>query len=169
MKKIALILTSLLIGSMIIIGCSKKDSAANDNNNSGGGGDEPTTKTMVRYKIDTISAQYPIANVFKYKITYFVGENDSVIVNNVTLPWVSPEFEVPEKPFWAIVKGEASFNEEDIPDRAFSFSYRPTVFENGHSVWTTGKDHNFDSKQKFLDRIAEHPDLLDFRGQHHIY
>ena len=168
MKKLILILTSLLIGSMIMIGCSKKDSAANDNNG-GGGGDEPTTKTMVRYKVDIIDAQYPTANVFKYTITYFVGENDSVVVNDVTLPWISPEFEVTEKPFWAIVRGEATFNEEDIPDRAFSFSYRPAILENGQSVWSSSKDHNFESREFFLERIAAHPTLLNFRGQHHIY
>ena len=167
MKRISLILTSLLIGSMILVGCKKEDSTDTTTNNGGGG--EPTSKTMVSYKIDTVSAQYPIANVFKYTITYFVGENDSVVVNDVTLPWVSPEFEVTEKPFWAIVKGEASFNEEDIPDRAFSFSYRPAIIENGQTPWSALKDHNFESKQKFLDRIAEHPTMMDFKGMHHIY
>ena len=167
MKKIALIITSLLIGSMIITGCSKKDSAANDNN-SGGGGDTPS-KTMVFYKIDIENGQYPTANVFKYTIIYYVAENDSVIVNDVTLPWVSPEFEVTEKPFWTKFKGIAYYNVEDIPDGPFSFSYRPKIFENGQVVWSSAKDHNFESKEFFLERIAAHPTLMNFMGQHHIY
>lgn len=164
MKKITLILTSLLIGSMIMIGCSKKDSTSNDNN---GGGYEPTA-TKVQYKIDLINGQYPTANIFKYTIVYFVAENDSVVLHDVTLPWISPEFEVTEKPFRAKFSGYASYNEEDIPERSFSFSYRPYIYKNGSMVWSSGKDHNFVSKENFIEYITAHPTALNFFGSHHI-
>ena len=155
----------MLIGSMIMIGCSKKDSASNDDNN--GGGQEPTA-TKVRYKIDLIDGQYPTANIFKYTIVYYVAENDSVVLNDVTLPWSSPEFEITEKPFRAKFRGIASYNEEDIPEESFSFSYRPFIFENAYPVWSSGKDHNFVSKEKFIEYITAHPTALNIVGSHYI-
>ena len=168
MKKFALIITALLIGCMLMTECKKKESPANDNGGGGGSDPEPTPTTMVKYIIDTIGEHYPTADCFKYTITYFVGENDSVVLNNVSLPWASEAFEVTQKPFMATLKGVVSFNDEDIPDGAFSFSYRPAIVINGYSS-SSGKHHNFESREAFFNYYNAHPTSLNIKIQHNVY
>ena len=160
MKRITLIITAVLIGSMVFAGCKKKDTAANDDNN-GGNVTPPVTEFRVSYAIDTTQGWYPYASCFKYNITYFTSETDSVTVTNVTLPWASEEFVV-TKPFNALIKGRITYNEEDLPDHAFTM---------GHCIYirpgfAVDRPSNFASKEQFIEKVTNHPTFLDFRASH---
>ena len=164
MKRIGLVLTSLLIGCMIFIGCKKDEPAPTSSN----GGSTPSSQPLVSYSIDTLHGQYPTAHCFTIDITYYTGENDSVVVTDVTLPWKSETFKINKTPFRAIIKGVVHYDMEDIPDEAFSFSYRPRIFYKGTQQWTSGKNHDYASKEAFIEYITAHPTGLDFSGTHHI-
>ena len=160
MKKITLILTSLLIGSMMMIGCSKKDSAANDDNG-GGTVTPPVTEFRVSYTIDTTSGWYTYAHCFKYNFTYYTSATDSVTLTNVTLPWSSEEFVV-TKPFNALIKGRITYNEEELPDHPFTMGHCIYI-RPGYSL---DRPNNFTSKEQFIEKVTTHPTVLDFRFSH---
>ena len=159
MKRIAFIITALLIGSIMMTQCKKKDSAANDNN--GGNVTPPVTEFKVSYAIDNTQGEYPLATCFKYDITYFISETDSVTVTNVTLPWASEEFVV-TKPFTASIKGRITYDEEELPDQAFTM---------GHCIYirpgyVLDRPSNFVSKEQFIEKVTTHPTFLNFRASH---
>lgn len=165
MKKISLVFVSLLIVSMIVFGCKKNTDSPDTGGN---GGNEPTPVTKVSYKIDTAQGTYPALDCFKYHIVYYVGENDSVVVDDATAPWVSEKFEV-TKPFKAKFNGYVTYNLDDIPDDTpFSISYKLYIYENDYAAWTSGKKNDFVSKANFIEYISTHPTALIFRGIHNV-
>lgn len=147
MKKVTLLLVTLLIGGMMFSGC-KKDQPT------------PTTKTVkIAYKVDNNQPEMGTASdCFTYTISYVGVDGKLVTVNNIKLPWTSPEFEV-TLPFTAKVEGNATFNEAELPDQVVFRSIRTIYVNSGQ--YTDGT-LSFLSKDRFLEEYAANPDLLKF-------
>ena len=165
MKKISLVFASLLIVSMIFAGC-KKDSAAPD---SGNGGNEPLVTHYLTYHVDnrdTIN-NHVMPNCFKFNVTYFTSETDSVVVTNVSLPWTSPKIELPHAAFTAKFRGVLVYNEDELPDTSFYAGYAYGIFKDVIPVDGKQKYLPFSSKDKFLEYVASHPDgiILSFNAR----
>lgn len=147
MKKVTLLLVTLLIGGIMFTGC-KKDQPT------------PTTKTVkIAYKVDNVQDGMGTASdCFTYSISYVAVDGKLITVDNIKLPWTSPEFEV-TLPFDAKIEGNAIFNEEELPDQV-GFGSIQTIFVN-KGKYTNG-NISFLSKDRFLEKYAANPDLLKF-------
>ena len=157
MKRISFIITSLLIGSMIMTGCSKDESPAS------GGGDnpQPSDPYDYYYEITNTNGTVTADTFIKYNITYYTSQTDSVMLENVTLPWQSEHIEIDDiLHFKAILSAQAVYSEEDIPTEPFYAGIKYTIYENSQVMSSGSKFVPMNSKDEFLTYVAEHPQAL---------
>lgn len=160
MKNLSLITVSLLIVSMMMVGCKKEKGADNSNDTP-----TPTTNTAkIAYKVDNTYEQMVADTCFKYNITYWTSPTDSFFVENVTLPWTSPEITV-TKPFKAHVMGIVHYNENSLPAGQFYFGQKAIILEDGEEGMVSGGMESFSSATDFKNTIPNRPDLLKFSLQ----
>ena len=151
MKKLSFLLATLLIGGMMFTGCKKEDPKPTP---------DPVSKTTkVVYTIGNTSLNQTVSNCFKYTVSYLGANGQMVTVNDVTLPWSSPEITV-TLPFTAKIEGNATYNEADLPD--------PVVYGCIYCISANGIDFQHQgslysaSKEGFIHIMAENPDELKF-------
>ena len=151
MKKLSFLLAALLIGGMMFTGCKKEDPKPTP---------DPVSKTAkVVYKIGNTSLNQTVSNCFKYTVSYLGANGQMVTVNDVTLPWTSPELTV-TLPFTAKMEGQATFNEADLPD--------PVIFGQLYYLYANGDECQFGGelmaveRNAFMPYLAENPDILKF-------
>ena len=152
MKKVTFLLATLLIGSMMLTGC-KKDPQPTPT-------PEPESKTAkVTYKLGDTHGSYTASNCFKYTFSYLGADGQMVAVNDVTLPWTSPELTV-TLPFTAKIEGQGTFNEADLPD--------PVVCGHLYYLYADGNEYQTEGglisleRNAFMPYLAENPNLLKF-------
>jgi hypothetical protein len=157
MKKVTFLLATLLIGGMMLTGCKKDDPKPTP--------DTPSTPTTakVTYKIDNKMSSLPFvtSDCFKYTITYVDADGKQVTVNDITLPWTSPELTV-TLPFDAKMEGKYTYKEEELPDQV-CFGQITTIF-SGEKPIANGSGDNIASLTKagFLHYVSENPDVTSF-------
>ncbi len=157
MKKVTFLLATLLIGGMMLTGCKKEDPKPTP---------DPTptpTTAKVTYKVDNKMTTLPFvtSDCFKYTITYVGADGNSVTVNDVTLPWTSPELTV-KLPVDANMEGKYTYKEEELPDQvAFG---QITSIVSGNKPIANGVGDNIASLSKagFLQYISQNPDAVNF-------
>lgn len=166
MKKLSLLLATLLIGGMMLSGCQK------DTPNNGGnqGGDTPATEKVysVKYELlETAVVENVTVNVIpgcKFDVSYVDADGKTVEVKQVTAPW-SVTVENVKQPFTAEMKGKVSFDESQIPDTDVTFVKLPKISFIGTgapSPTDSFKVYKFGTKQQFLNRVQEKPSLLEY-------
>ncbi len=154
MKKVTFLLATLLIGGMMLTGC-KKDPQPTPTPTPE---PEPTT-AKVAYKLSDTNGTLTASNCFKYTISYQGADGQMVTVNDVTLPWTSPEITV-TFPFTAKIEGQASYNVADLPDSiVFGSAYSLVV--NGSAGYQVNSFSPC-SKEEFMQIVSEEPDFLKF-------
>ena len=152
MKKVTFLLATLLIGGMMLMGC-KKDNPQTP--------DTPSSKTAkVTYNISNTMMGAITSDCFKYTLTYMGADGNTVTVNDVSLPWTSPELTV-TLPFNAKLEGKATYKEEELPDQVY-YGEVPTINVNGSPFEMGDEGIKFSAKNVFLMLIAENPDMLNF-------
>ena len=151
MKKLSFLLAALLIGGMMFTGCKKEDPKPTP---------DPVSKTAkVVYELGNVADTLTASNCFKYNVSYLGADGQMVAVNDVTLPWTSPELTV-ALPFTAKIEGQASYNEADLPENV--------VYGRVYSFYVNGsKFHNFEyiapySKEDFIQYVSDDPNVLKF-------
>ena len=151
------LLAALLIGGMMFTGCKKDDPQPTP---------DPTptpTTAKVTYKVDNKMTTLPFvtSDCFKYTITYVGADGNNVTVNDVTLPWTSPEITV-TLPFNAKMEGKYTYKEEELPDQV-AFGQITRIF-SGETLIAVGPDDNIASLTKagFLNYISQNPDAVNF-------
>ena len=154
MKKVTFLFAALLIGGLLFTGC-KKDPQPTPTP------DTPTTTTKVVYKVDNTIPNFTTSDCFKYTLTYVGADGNTVTVNDVSLPWTSPEITVKTLPFNAKIEGEAKFKEEELPDQVF-FGEVPTIYVDGSPIANGTEGIRTHSKAIFLDLLSKNPDMLKF-------
>lgn len=151
MKKLSFLLATLLIGGMMFTGCKKEDPKPTP---------DPVSKTTkVVYTIGNTSLNQTVSNCFKYTVSYLGADGQMVTVNDVTLPWSSPEITV-TLPFTAKIEGNATYNEADLPDQVvygcvYYISANGVEFQHQGGLYSA-------SKEGFIHIMAENPDELKF-------
>ena len=151
------LLAALLIGGMMFTGCKKDDPQPTP---------DPTptpTTAKVTYKVDNKMTTLPFvtSDCFKYTITYVGADGNNVTVNDVTLPWTSPEITV-TLPFNAKMEGKYTYKEEELPDQV-GFGQITRIF-SGETLIAVGPDDIIASlpKDGFLNYISQNPDAVNF-------
>lgn len=152
MKKLTFLLATLLIGGIMFTSC-KKDPQPTPTPDP-----QPTT-TKVVYKLGNASLQQTASDCFKYTVSYLGANGEMVTVNDITLPWASPEVTV-TLPFTAKIEGNATFNEADLPDPVV-YGCIYCISENGIDFQHQGSLYSA-SKEGFIHIMAENPDELKF-------
>ena len=152
MRKVTFLLAALLIGSMMLTGC-KKDPEPTPT-------PEPASKTAkVAYRLGDTFESMTASDCFKYTISYVGADGQMVAVNDVTLPWTSPEITV-TLPFTAKIEGQASYNEADLPE-SLVLGSAFAILVNG-SEWYKLNSFNPLPKEGFIQMVAENPDYVKF-------
>jgi hypothetical protein len=155
MKKVTFLLATLLIGGMMLTGCKKDDPKPTP---------DPTptpTTAKVTYKVDNTNGTFTTSDCFKYTITYVGADGNNVTVNDVTLPWTSPELTV-KLPFDAKMEGKYTYKEEELPDQV-GFG-QITHIVSGNKPIASGPGDMIASLTKagFLQYISQNPDVVSF-------
>ena len=155
MKKVVFLLATLLIGGMMLTGC-KKDPQPTPT-------PTPTpTTTKVVYTVDnTDGVMFTASDCFKYTITYTGADGKPVTVNDVTLPWTSPEITVTTLPFNAKIEGVGTYKEEELPAN-ICIGQSSRITANGALVAAGQTPYQLVGKARFLELMAQNPDLLKF-------
>ena len=155
MKRVLFLLTTLLIGGLMLSGC-KKDNPTPEPE------PEPTpTTTRVVYMVSNTISGKVMSSCFRLNVTYNDANGQEVTENGVTLPWTKV-VEVSSS-FHAKMTGEIVYNEEELPETVIFGKPHGIGYYNGESLvieiaggLTTG------NKNKFLDMMAEDPNRLQF-------
>lgn len=161
MKKLLFFLTMVCLGGMIVMSCNRE-------NDEGSG--STGSKTTIQYKmLDTYlfgNQTVQISPCFHYNLKYVDANGQTVELNNVSAPWALPAFEV-KSPFTAKIEGTIIYNENELPDGPIYFGAAPKIVNVGTTV-SYGDDITgyFETKAKFLEFIATHPDRLHFTVEH---
>ena len=155
MKKVTFLLATLLIGGMMLTGCKKDEPQPTPT-------PAPTT-AKVTYKVDNQMSALPFttSDCFKYTITYVGADGNKVTVNDVTLPWTSPELTV-TLPFDAKMEGKYTYKEEELPDQV-CYGQIPSIL-SGEKLVAIESSTNIvsGSKESFLNYISQNPDKVNF-------
>ena len=166
MKKHLLILFAICLGTLMAVSCNR------ENGEGGGsdGGGNTGSKTTIQYKmLDTYkfnSETVQISSCFHYNIKYVDANGQTVELNNISAPWSIPAFDV-KSPFTARIEGTIIYNENELPDGPINFGAAPKIYVTGTStVYDDDITGHFDTKAKFLEFIATHPDRLHFKIEH---
>ena len=153
MKKLSFLLATLLIGGMMFTGCKKDDPQPTPT-------PDPESKTAkVVYELGNATDSLTASNCFKYNLSYLGADGQMVVVNDVTLPWTSPELTV-TLPFTGKIEGQASYNEADLPETV--------VYGRVYSFFVNGsKFHNVEYivpyfKEGFIQFVSDDPNVLKF-------
>ena len=154
MKKVTFLLATLLIGGLMLTGCKKEKPQPTPTPTP-----TPTTAKVI-YEVNNKQGVFAASDCFKYTITYVGANGNSVTVNDVTLPWTSPEITV-NMPFNAKVEGKATYNEANIPDLV-TFGHTPNITADGKLVAIGNDPYQAVSKERFLALVAENSDMLSF-------
>ena len=151
MKKLSFLLATLLIGGMMFTGCKKEYPKPTP-------GPESKTAKVV-YELGNVADSLTASNCFKYNVSYLGADGQMVAVNDVTLPWTSPELTV-ALPFTAKIEGQASYNEADLSETV--------VFGKVYSLLVNGKEFHHDAyivpflKEGFIQFVSDDPNVLKF-------
>ena len=157
MKKVTFLLATLLIGGMMLTGCKKDDPKPTPT-------PTPTpTTAKVTYKVDNKMNTLPFvtSDCFKYTITYVGADGNNVTVNDVTLPWTSPELTV-TLPFDAKMEGKYTYKEEELPNTVCFGQITSIV--SGEKLIAAGSNETIASlvKESFLRYVSENPEVVSF-------
>ena len=153
MKKVTFLLATLLIGGMMLSGC-KKDPQPTPT-------PDPTSKTAkVVYEVSNQQGFFTASDCFKYTITYVGADGNTVTVNDITLPWTSPDIMV-NMPFNAKIEGKANYDEAALPN-LLTIGHTPSITADGKLVAIDNSTYQAVSKERFLALVAENPDMLKF-------
>ena len=149
------LLATLLIGGMMFTGCKKDNPQPTP---------DPTptpTTAKVTYMVGNTYGSFTTSDCFKYTITYVGADGNKVTVNDVTLPWTSPELTV-KLPFDAKMEGKYTYKEEELPDQV-GFG-QITSIVSGNKQIANGVGDNIASLTKagFLQYISQNPDVVNF-------
>ncbi len=155
MKKVTFLLAALLIGGMMLTGCKKDDPQPTPTPDP-----EPTT-TKVVYKVNNTFMGFTTSDCFKYTLTYVGADGNQVTVNDVTLPWTSPEITVTTLPFNAKIEGVATYKEEELPEQV-GYGEVPSIVVNGSPLAIGEEGIKSSGKNVFLMLMAQNPDMLKF-------
>jgi hypothetical protein len=155
MKKVTFLLATLLIGGMMFTGCKKDNPQPTP---------DPTptpTTAKVTYMVGNTYGSFTTSDCFKYTITYVGADGNKVTVNDVTLPWTSPELTV-KLPFDAKMEGKYTYKEEELPDQV-GFG-QITSIVSGNKPIANGEGDIIASLAKagFLQYISQNPDVVNF-------
>ena len=155
MKKVTFLLATLLIGGMMLTGCKKDNPQPTP---------DPTptpTTAKVTYMVGNTYGSFTTSDCFKYTITYVGADGNKVTVNDVTLPWTSPELTV-KLPFDAKMEGKYTYKEEELPDQV-GFG-QITSIVSGNKPIANGEGDIIASLAKagFLQYISQNPDAVNF-------
>ena len=154
MKKVTFLLATLLIGGMMFTGCKKDNPQPTP---------DPTptpTTAKVTYMVGNTYGSFTTSDCFKYTITYVGADGNKVTVNDVTLPWTSPELTV-KLPFDAKMEGKYTYKEEELPDQV-GFG-QITSIVSGNKPIANGEDIIASlAKAGFLQYISQNPDVVNF-------
>lgn len=155
MKKVTFLLVTLLISGMMFTGCKKDDPQPTPT-------PTPTT-AKVTYMVGNImtTTGFTTSDCFKYTITYVGADGNQVTVNDITLPWTSPELTV-TLPFEAKMEGQYTYKEEELPDQV-GFGQITSIVSDGKLI-ANGSSDNIASLPKagFLHYISQNPDAASF-------
>ena len=149
------LLATLLIGGMMFTGCKKDNPQPTP---------DPTptpTTAKVTYMVGNTYGSFTTSDCFKYTITYVGADGNNVTVNDVTLPWTSPELTV-KLPFDAKMEGKYTYKEEELPDQV-GFG-QITSIVSGNKPIANGEGDIIASLAKagFLQYISQNPDVVNF-------
>ena len=154
MKKVTFLFATLLIGGMMFTGCKKDNPQPTP---------DPTptpTTAKVTYMVGNTYGSFTTSDCFKYTITYVGADGNKVTVNDVTLPWSSPELTV-KLPFDAKMEGKYTYKEEELPDQV-GFG-QITSIVSGNKPIANGEDIIASlAKAGFLQYISQNPDAVNF-------
>lgn len=154
MKKVTFLLATLLIGGMMFTGCKKDNPQPTP---------DPTptpTTAKVTYMVGNTYGSFTTSDCFKYTITYVGADGNKVTVNDVTLPWTSPELTV-KLPFDAKMEGKYTYKEEELPDQV-GFG-QITSIVSGNRPIANGEDIIASlAKAGFLQYVSQNPDVVSF-------
>lgn len=162
MKKLLFILAMVCVGGMIAISCNRENGGGSNT------GSNPTVlyKMMPSYKANGQEVQFTPG--FSYNLKYVDATGKTVEVNNVTAPWTSPAFEV-KGSFTAKIEGTIIFNENDLPDGPIAFGAAPKICVlkgSNQAIYDNDVTGYFNTKEKFLEYVASHPEKLKFKVEH---
>ena len=152
MKKLAFLMATLLIGSMMFTGCKK------DNDSSNGGTDKSFN---VHYALGNTSTTQGVVSTtfegFKFDVTYTGADGNPVEVKGVTLPWKCDAFKV-KSPFKAKIEAKPVYNEADLPD-VFVCGAVASIYKEDKEVMK--KDDIYKrTKDNFLQTAQNNPENL---------
>jgi hypothetical protein len=164
MKKHLLFLLAICTVALMTVSCNREN----------GGGGNTGSNIKVQYKmLESYNLAGEIVQIspgFHYNIKYVDATGKTVEVNNVTAPWVLPAFEV-KSPFTAIIEGTIVFNENELPDGPIHFGAAPKicVLKSGDQViYDNDVTGYFNTKEKFLEYAASHPEKMSFKVERTI-
>ena len=158
MKKVMLLLTTLLIGGMMLSSC-KKDNPTPTPTPTPEPTPTPTTYT-VSYEVLNIAISDTMSDCFKIDVTYIDADGQSVTLTNQALPWIK-SFEV-EAPFHAEMSGAYTYKEEELPDTLYFGKCHGITISNA-TYYDGGGAGTIQAytKAKFLE-IYGNPEKLKF-------
>ena len=160
MRKVLFIVVSLLILSVLFIGCKKSSSNDDVVQPTPPTPTPPVETAVIKYHIHNEKPGFVISPCFRANLSYKNADGEMVIVENVSLPWTSEEITV-TKPFEALMEGVMLFNEEELPDTVV-YGRMPSLYIDGELVGLTFTSVDMWSKTNFLRMVTEHPDRLNF-------
>lgn len=160
MKKHLILILTICIGGLMAVSCNRENGGSGSTTAS-----NPTVqyKMLDSYKLNGQEVQFTPG--FSYNIKYVDATGKTVEVNNVTAPWTLPAFEV-KCPFTAKIEGTILFNESDLPDGPITFGAAPKicVLKDGKQViYDDDVTSYFNTKEKFLEYAASHPEKMKFK------
>lgn len=150
MKKLSFLLVTLLIGGVMLAGCTKEEENSTP---------EPTpTETTIVYSIsntyDGGSSVYTLSPGLYFTFTYIDADGKEVKVENAELPWKKSI--TVTSPFEAKLEGKITYKEEELPEKViFVRNIRIIDLPNAEII-EASKINDF---KKFVE---EFPEKLEF-------
>ena len=160
MRKVLFIVVSLMILSVLFIGCKKSSSNDDVVQPTPPTPTPPVETAVIKYYLGNQKDEIVMSPCFRANLTYRNADGEMLSVENVSLPWTSEEITV-TKPFDALMEGVMLFNEEELPDTVV-YGRMPSLYIDGELVGLSFGNVNMWSKENFLRMVTEHPDRLNF-------
>ena len=158
MKKVMYLLTTLLIGGMMLTGCKKNDPDPEP---------EPTpTTTKIAYRVSNTNGKYTMPACFKVNVTYLDATGQEVTENDQTLPWNKIVEVTP--PFHAKMVGEYVFDTAQLPETGnFAFGTRFAILleSAGDNPLNFYGNLMYQPKEKFFKALEHDPNYLKFHKE----
>lgn len=156
MKKVMYLLTTLLIGGMMLTGCKKNDPDPEP---------EPTpTTAQVAYIVTNTNGHLVLSPCFKMNVTYIDANGQEVTENGVELPWIKILEVTP--PFHAKMVGQMVYNEDELPETVTYGRMRGLgYYDNGSLDVPFDGNLSQGSKESYINLFAQHPDRLQFTAE----